>query len=117
MSASEKLERLEREGAEGEWAIYEETHHEPDDDPKYTERWITDNGVILNWGDGSIPLGPALLIVSLRNALPQLIALVKAAEEAADQVVGIPGKTQLMLDHPELGDALAALDRKLNDGH
>jgi hypothetical protein len=80
VSASEKLKALEQRGAEGKWEIYEETHHEPTDDPKYTDRWILDNGVILNWGEGDIPLGPAELIVTLRNALPQIVAVVEAAE-------------------------------------
>ncbi len=108
MSASEKLKALEREGAEGEWGIYEEAHHDPDDDPKYTERWLTDNGVILNWEDGYIPLGPARLIVNLRNALPQIVAVVDEAWR------GTSHHDTLMdpLDCP-LCQALAALEEAL----
>lgn len=84
MTASERLRELERAGATGRWEVYEETHHEPTDDPKYTDRWILDDGVILNWGDGDIPLGPAELIVTLRNALPLIADVIEAAEEAYD---------------------------------
>lgn len=112
MTASEWLRELERRGAEGKWKIYEETHHEPTDDPKYTDRWILDNGVILNWGDGDIPLGPAELIVTLRNVLPLIADVIEAAER-----VSMMGQVDLNVEEPRemLRGPLAALRDSLEE--
>lgn len=87
MTAAERLRALVKEATGGKpWAIYEEPHHGPDDDPKWTERYVTEGGVLLNYEPGHIPLRKAQLIALAPQLAKQLAAALDALEIIATKI-------------------------------
>lgn len=102
MSASERLAALDAAATPGPWGVYEDVEMSGGE-PYPFHRLTNDKGWLMSLDASDLRKPDAHLMAALRSALPEIVAVVKAAEEAGPEPA---------LIRP-LRAALAALDEKL----
>lgn len=87
MSASEKLKELDGAATKGPWGVYEDVEMSGGE-PYPFHRLTNDKGWLMSLDASDLRKPDAHLMAALRSALPQIVALVEAAEELVTYAYG-----------------------------
>lgn len=103
MSASERLTALDAAATPGPWGVYEDVEMSGGE-PYPFHRLTTAEGWLMSLDASDLRNADAQLMATLRSALPEIVAVLRAAELFAD----VNGAAW-----PEIPAALATLEAKL----